>query len=446
MQFNKPIKILAESFNYKEKVVSNDQGEQEKKIKLTGLALTLGKATRNGVIYSLQDDSILNTMVGKPFLDTHNDDSCLNTFGKVDRFWREGNDLMYEVEVDPEEKNFIRKVRNKFIPGCSVQILCNTAEEDNDGNIHANIESFLELSAVTIPGEGDSTATLLEAFGKKNPRTILKVGQETHKGDTVMKVKTMKEQAEGDGRPDKVWWKKCIDKASGFADDPEAFCGALYYDPEKFKGGSSMKKAYGEELLNELTEEFVRNNFGAKEDLTTSDGSGGALIGDTLPKKKKEFGPLAAAGAGMLAGQILGKDGSEEEKCGKEERIPKKKKEIGPLAAAGAGMIAGQILDKEERIYDPKKAADVTPNYDKEKELEDTLDNIQDTGKSAEPEGKRNLIPNTKMAKAEMVSRKLTEINNRIKKIEVRQRIEKINRKLEGIKNAKVKKKRTGTI
>ena len=172
MQFNKPIKILAEKYNITERVVTNNEGNKEKKFRLTGLALTLGKPTRNGVIYSLRDDSILKSMEKKSFLDTHNDDSCLNTFGHVEKFWREGNDLMYEVDIDPEEKDFIRKSRRGDIQGTSVQVLCDTAEEDNEGNIHANIESFLELSGVLIPGEGDSTATLLEAIGKGNPKRI----------------------------------------------------------------------------------------------------------------------------------------------------------------------------------------------------------------------------------------------------------------------------------
>ena len=459
MQFNKPLKILAESFEIKEQLGQNSNGEEEKKVKLKGLALTLGKPTRNGVIYSLNDDSILRTMEGKPFLDTHNDDSALNSFGHVERFWKEGNNLMYEVDIDPEETKFVRKAKRGDLPGTSVQVLCNTAEEDQDGNIHANIDSFLELSAVTIPGEGDSTATLLEAFGKKDPRTIFKTGQEREEkvekrgdewcvvhchgpkaGQTIAchdtkegaeaqhraimagkgqrftgdNMDIQKEQAEGDGRPDKGWWKKCIDKASSFADDPEAFCGALYYDPERFEGGVSMKKAYGEELLNEMTEEFVRNNFAVQEDLTTADGSGGALVGETRPKR------------------LVSND-------------KENKKEIGPIAAVGAGLVAKKFLDKE-RIYDPAKAAAKKPNYDGEEELEDSLDDIQDTGKKAKPEDKRNLIPKAKTAKAEQVSRKLTELNNRIKRIEVRQRIEKINRKLEGMKNAKVKKKGTGTV
>ena len=380
MKFNKPLNILTEKFEFKEQ--AGEEGE-DKKIMLRGLALTLGKPTRNGVVYTLRDDSILNSMIGKPFLDTHNDDSALNTFGKVEKFWREGNNLMYEVEVDEGEKDFIRKAKKGYIPGTSVQVLCDTAEEQSDGNIHANIESFLELSAVTIPGEGDSTATLLEAFGK-NPKRIIKIGKEG---------KFMKENDEGEGgqtpevnpRPDLqeqaedatpgFSMTRCIKKMAKHMDEPGLFC-KWAFD----KGITKYGEGFGDEddfLDNVYTdyESFIKNGH-RKEDLNT--GNGGALIADEAPLEK----------------------------------------------------------EKEERIYDPAKKKMIKPNYEGEEELQGALDDIQDSGSKATPEDKRNMIPGAKKTQKEIFNR-LSKMNNRVKAIEIKNRIEKINKKLEELNNGK---------
>ncbi len=49
-----------------------------------------------------------------------------------------------------------------------------------------------------------------------------------------------------DRRPPKGWWENCIARAKKFADDPESFCGGLWYHPEDFAGGKKMKESFGE--------------------------------------------------------------------------------------------------------------------------------------------------------------------------------------------------------
>jgi len=58
-----------------------------------------------------------------------------------------------------------------------------------------------------------------------------------------------------DRRPPKDWWENCIKRAKRFADDPESFCGALYYRPESFPQGEKLKEAFGKPYKGSLTKE-----------------------------------------------------------------------------------------------------------------------------------------------------------------------------------------------
>lgn len=78
------------------------------------------------------------------------------------------NVLNYRVNLDPEEKTFIRKAKRGDIPGVSIQVLVDGVIETEDMHggeyIQANIAEFLELSAVLIPGDGDSSMSFVEKF------------------------------------------------------------------------------------------------------------------------------------------------------------------------------------------------------------------------------------------------------------------------------------------
>lgn len=45
-------------------------------------------------------------------------------------------------------------------------------------------------------------------------------------------------------RPPKDWWDRCVGRAESFADDPEAFCGWLWYHGEE-EGFGSLREAFG---------------------------------------------------------------------------------------------------------------------------------------------------------------------------------------------------------
>ena len=166
-RLNEKVRFLAESYN-----VSEENG----RVILEGTAITFGKPTRNNVIYSAESGSQqIKSLIGKPFLNSHNDTNVLNSMGHVTEAWMDRDPktglfkAYYKVDVDPEEKDFIRKCRRGDIPGVSIQVLVDDIRDEkmfDTGQpcIHANIKEFLELSSVLIPGDGDSTAMLHESL------------------------------------------------------------------------------------------------------------------------------------------------------------------------------------------------------------------------------------------------------------------------------------------
>lgn len=166
MKFNKTLRIATNSFNIKEQLGDND----EKGVIIEGLALNAGVPTRNRVAYTIGSIAKTHkTLVGKPLLNTHDDSKWENCLGHVVDAWVEGTSLMYRADIDPSETKLIEKLRRKDIPGVSVQVLVSdvTEKEDSFGTyIEAEIQEFLELSIVTIPGERDTTARLVESFNQ----------------------------------------------------------------------------------------------------------------------------------------------------------------------------------------------------------------------------------------------------------------------------------------
>ena len=168
-----PIKIMCETYKIVEQF---DKDTQTKSVFFEGVAITFGKPTRNRVSYTYESGiGAHKTLVGKPFLDTHHDDSihAFPPFGHVIECYPGTNEanglpcLMYKVDIDPEETTFIRKAKRGDIAGTSIQVLVDDVDEQQDiygTYINANIREFLELSAVLIPGDGDTSISLVESF------------------------------------------------------------------------------------------------------------------------------------------------------------------------------------------------------------------------------------------------------------------------------------------
>jgi len=167
MQFKEKIQLLAESFTLKEDL--DPLTQKPTGVKIQGLAITPDKPTRNKVAYSRE--SLMAThksLIGKPFLDSHQDTSIRNSppFGHVTNTWMTEKGMFYEVDIDPAEQVFINKAKRGDISGVSIQVLVEDVDQQ-EGFVRANVQEFLELSAVLIPGDGDTSMKIAEAFKNK---------------------------------------------------------------------------------------------------------------------------------------------------------------------------------------------------------------------------------------------------------------------------------------
>ncbi len=177
--FDKSIKILTENVNLKEEI--DEEIAEIKDVKITGVAIIADKPTRNNVVYTLHSlNATHKSLIGKPILNGHDDKSYKNCIGHVTNAWMEDNTLMYEASIDPAEEDLIRKIKRGDIPGVSIQVVVDEVDEtiiDGEQVIVANVKEFLELSIVLIPGERDSTITLVEAYNKyrnENVKSMIK--------------------------------------------------------------------------------------------------------------------------------------------------------------------------------------------------------------------------------------------------------------------------------
>lgn len=141
--------VMIESEDFKIETIKKE-GEEDKVI-FSGLALPFGKESRNGHTYNTKRASkVSNTLKNKSFLFNHNYDNVLgHTTDKVS-VDKEG--IYYEVDIDPEEKDFIRKAKRKDIQNVSVGVIIDEVLEKEGKPPELLISEFIELSAVTVPG------------------------------------------------------------------------------------------------------------------------------------------------------------------------------------------------------------------------------------------------------------------------------------------------------
>lgn len=138
---------------------------------IEGEALDCSLPTRNGVIYDQAATEATHKMLeGRPMLINH--DEAILPIGHVESVWMKGPKMMYRSNLDPEEKDLIRKIKRGDISNVSIQTLVEeiSPEEGMDGKTYTRAypSDWAELSAVTIPGYANSSMKLAEAFkGKK---------------------------------------------------------------------------------------------------------------------------------------------------------------------------------------------------------------------------------------------------------------------------------------
>ncbi len=171
-----------ETFELQEK-----KGKGENKFILKGNAMPLGETSRNGVYY--RPESVkknYNSLKGNSFLFAHQQNEVGHVLGHVTDVGITDSHVTYEVDVDPEEKDFIRKSKRGDINHVSVGVMINpdTVEIDEDnGTAYVDVDEFAELSSAPVPGYKNTSASL----GQQVMALAEKMGDEE-------KVKKLKEK------------------------------------------------------------------------------------------------------------------------------------------------------------------------------------------------------------------------------------------------------------
>ncbi len=218
---------------------------KEATIMISGNAQPLNEDSRNGVRY--RPDSVkkaAKSLQGVAFLFNH--DSA-RSLGHVTKSGLTDSHLTYSADVDPEEKEYIRKVERGDIKFVSVGCMVENVQFNEEDNIYeCDVKEYVELSAVTVPGFSNTSAEkeglesamfLANALGDKK---VLQSLKEKAALDAVGKKEDSEEESpEGEGSEE----AKDDDKEDEADDDDD--------DDEKDKDES----ADGDEGSEEGTEE-----------------------------------------------------------------------------------------------------------------------------------------------------------------------------------------------
>jgi hypothetical protein len=157
------------SFKFTEQI---DPHSGEGKFILQGLILPFDKISRNNVLYNRE--SIMQShkqLVGRPVMYNHKVDDQLFPVGHfIDSNLKEDG-WHYKADIDPEEKDLIRKLKRQDLRHVSIQVIGGKVVEKQDENgefyTEAWISDVIEGSIVPAPGFLDTTAAFAEAFHPK---------------------------------------------------------------------------------------------------------------------------------------------------------------------------------------------------------------------------------------------------------------------------------------
>lgn len=159
-------------FKFSEKI---DPKTGIKTLILTGLMLPFDVISRNNVLYN--KESVVEkhkSLIGRPVMYNHKVDGEMLPKGHfVDSYVTEEG-WMYKADIDPEEKDLIRKLERGDLRHVSIQLIGGKVEEKvNDENrtyTEAWVSDIIEGSIVPAPGFLDTTASFAEALGHKPQR------------------------------------------------------------------------------------------------------------------------------------------------------------------------------------------------------------------------------------------------------------------------------------
>jgi len=259
IKLGKPAWISAESMRL---IESMDEKTGEKKLLLEMNLIPFGKVSRNGILYNKEATlACLQTLVGRPLLDNHNDEAPLREsapFGHFIKAWYDKEIDMAKgtADLDPAETDIIRKIRRGDVAHCSIQVIAGRAvDRDVNGQSYAEAypDEFLEASLVKIEGFKQATLVTMiaEAFRAKEDITQPRPGETSH-------VQMVGGEVQG---------KKCPN------------CGS-----DKVLAAPNVVNGYS---CSNCGNQYSEPKETPKEDVTT--GNAGGMVGVAMPKPTDPF-------------------------------------------------------------------------------------------------------------------------------------------------------------
>lgn len=157
---------------------------------LTGTALPFGKVSRNRCTYNTdRAKERAHTLDGVPFLYNHSAEQVGNIKGHVVSHEITEEGIRFKVDLDPEEKEFIRKVERSDIKHVSIGATIEDMKQEKDAEVpEFFIGEFIELSAAPVPGfldarmDREGYITMESFMEKAKPNKYLK-GVNSSMGD-----------------------------------------------------------------------------------------------------------------------------------------------------------------------------------------------------------------------------------------------------------------------
>lgn len=152
----------------------------EKIFILKGMMLPFGKVSRNDVLYN--KESIIDKhkeLIGRSLIYNHNIDGVAYPVGHFINSYLKEDGWYYEADVDPNEKDLIRKLERGDLRHVSIQLIAENAtpkEANGQGYTEAIIGDVIEGSIVPAPGFLQTTASFKEKFNQMKREGNTKVG------------------------------------------------------------------------------------------------------------------------------------------------------------------------------------------------------------------------------------------------------------------------------
>jgi len=279
------------SFKFSEQI---DPHSGKGKFILQGLILPFNKISRNNVLYNKESiEQTHKQLIGRPVMYNHKVDDQLFPVGHfIDSNLKEDG-WHYQADIDPEEKDLIRKLKRQDLRHVSIQVIGGRVverQEEETGNMftEAWISDVIEGSIVPAPGFLDTTAAFAEAIKTKKEKFAIEFN-----GTIKFKVDNLEGVTK---RPDWDFFAahtRIIDEEDG----------EVIYDDKK--GG-------WQENLDEEVAAFIKDNPNPKDskvhEFATSNGYDVDAVEEAIYKiatKKTEDATTATADGAIAPTQPL---------------------------------------------------------------------------------------------------------------------------------------------